>query len=155
MIVDDVIYSIPRETYSLPQASWLAGAAAGLQIMGPRTPEWLWSDFIRDIYDMIRMIGEVVPAEPGTAPTCGDCHVGSAFDALGGYISIVGEICPEGLYFRVPLAREEDVVRLLNGLTLFRSHGEIVIPLYDLAAFSRLVPLEGPVAEQLEVEVTP
>ena len=154
-MVDDVIYSIPHETYSLPQASWLAGAAAGLQIMGPRTPEWLWSDFIHDIYDMIRTIGEVVPAEPGTAPTYGDGLVGSAFDALGGYVSIVGEVCPEGLYFRVPLARQENVARLLNGLRLFRSHGEIVIPVYDLPAFSRLVPLEGPVAEQLEDEVTP
>jgi len=155
LMVDDVIYSIPRETYNLPQASWLAGAVAGLRIMGPRTPDWLWNDFIRDIYDMIRMIGEVVPAEPGTAPAYGDGHMGSAFDALGGYVSIVGEICPEGLYFRVPMARQEEVARLLNGLTLIRSHGEIVIPLYDLPAFSRLVPLEGPVAEQLEIEVTP
>ena len=154
-MVDDVICRIPRETYSLPQASWLSGAAAGLQIMGPRTPGWLWSDFIRDIYDMIRMIGEVLPAEPGTAPNYGDGLVGSAFDALGGYISIVGEICPEGLYFRVPLARQEQVARLLNGFMLFRSDGEIVVPLHDLPAFMRLVPLEGPVAEQLEVEVTP
>ena len=152
-MVDDIIYSIPREIYSLPQVSWLAGAAAGLHVVCSRTPTWLWNDFIRDIHDMIRMIGEVVPAEPGTAPAYGDSHVGSALDALGGYISIVGEVCPEGLYFRVPLARQENVARLLNGITLFRSHGEIVIPPYDLLAFSRLVPLEGPVAEQLEEEV--
>lgn len=154
-MIDDVIHRIPREAYSLPQASWLAGAAAGLQIVGSRTPEWLWRDFIGDIYEMIRMIGDVVPTEPGTAPSHGDGLVGSAFDALGGYVSIVGEICPEGLYFRVPVVRQEEVARLLNGLTLFRSHGDIVVPLYDLPAFSRLVPLEGPVADQVELEVIP
>jgi hypothetical protein len=154
-MIDDIIFSVPREAFSLPQASWLAGAAAGLQIVGSRTPEWLWKDFIDDIYDMIRMIGEISPAEPGTNPVHGDGLIGSAFDALGGYVSVVGEVCPEGLYFRVPIARQEEIALLLKGLTLFRSHGDIVIPLYDLPAFVRLVPLEGPVAEQVELEVSP
>lgn len=155
MMIDDVIFSVPRETFSIPQASWLAGAIAGLQIIGARTPEWLWQDFINDIYEMIRMIGEITPAEPGTNPIHGDGLIGSAFDALGGYVSVVGEMCPEGLYFRVPIVRQEEIARLLKGLTLFRSHGDIVIPHYDLPAFTRLVPLEGPVAEQVELEVTP
>jgi hypothetical protein len=38
---------------------------------------------------------------------------------------------------------------------LVRSHGDILVPLYDLPAFTRLVPLEGPVADELELEVTP
>jgi hypothetical protein len=154
-MIDDIILNIPRETFSLPQASWLAGASAGLQIMGSRTPEWLWKDFVNDILDMIRLIGNIEPAEPGTSPIHGDGQVGSAYDALAGYVSIVGELCPEGLYFRVPVTRQEEVARLLQGLTLFRSHGDIVIPLYDLPAFTRLVPLEGPVADQVELEVAP
>ena len=154
-MIGDVIFSIPREAFSIPQASWLAGAVAGLQIIGSRTPEWLWQDFIQDIYDMVRMIGAITPAEPGTNPVHGDGLIGSAFDALGGYVSVVGEMCPEELYFRVPITRQEDIARLLKGLTLFRSHGDIVIPHYDLPAFTRLVPLEGPVAEQVELEVTP
>jgi hypothetical protein len=154
-MIDDVIYNTPRETFSLPQASWLSGALAGLQTTGVRSPEWLWKDFVNDIYDMIRLIGGIEPAEPGTAPKYGDGLVGSAFDALGGYVSIVGEVCPEGLYFRVPLVRQEELAQLLKGLTLFRSHGDILIPIYDLPAFTRLVPLEGPVADELELEVVP
>jgi hypothetical protein len=154
-MIDDIIFSVPRETFSLPQASWLAGAMAGLQIIGARTPEWLWKEFIDDIHDMVRMIGEIAPAEPGTAPIHGDGLIGSAFDALGGYVSVVGELCPEGLYFRVPITRQEEIGRLLKGLTLFRSRGDIMIPPYDLPAFARLVPLEGPVAEQVELEVAP
>jgi hypothetical protein len=154
-MIDDIIINAPRETFSLPQASWLAGAMAGLQIIGARSPEWLWKEFINDIHDMARMIGEIKPAEPGTSPIHGDGLIGSAFDALGGYVSVVGELCPEGLYFRVPIARQEEISRLLKGLTLFRSHGDIVIPTYDLPAFTHLVPLEGPVAEEVEREVTP
>jgi hypothetical protein len=154
-MIDDVIYSIPRETFSLPQASWLSGALAGLKRNGIRSPEWLWKDFVNDIYDMIRFIGGIEPAEPGTAPKYGDGLVGSAFDALGGYVSIVGEVCPEGFYFRVPLTRQEELAQLLKGLTLFRSHGDILVPIYDLPAFTRLVPLEGPVADELELEVVP
>ena len=77
----------------------------------------------------------------------------SGYDALGGYVSVAGELCPEGLFFRVPVARQEQVLELLKGLTLFKSHGEILVRTYDLPAFTRLVPIEGPVAEQLMLEV--
>jgi hypothetical protein len=151
MMVDDIIHGVPRTPYSLPQASWLAGAMAGLQILKPRTPRWLWDDFISDVLEMIAVLGDVDPAEPGTSPEYGDT-VGSAYDALGGYVSVAAELCPEGLFFRVPIARQEQVLELLKGLTLFRSHGEILVPMYDVLAFTRLVPLEGPVAEQLMME---
>lgn len=153
MMVDDIIHGIPRTAYSLPQASWLAGAAAGLQILSPRTPKWMWEEFISDVYDMMNLIGDVEPAEPGSCPEHGDGRIGSAYDALGGYVSVAGELCPEGLFFRVPLTRVEQVIELLKDLTLFRSHGEILVRNYDIPAFTRLVPLEGPVAEQIEMEV--
>lgn len=153
MMIDDIISSIPRVPYNVPDASWLAGVVAGLKILGPRTPTWLWNEFISDIYEMIELIGGVEPAEPGTSPSYGDGLIGSAYDALGGYVSVVGEICPEGLFFRVPIARQEDVVHLLKDFTLYRRRGDILIPYYDLPAFLRLVPIEGPVAEQIEQEV--
>ena len=153
MMIDDVIHGVPQTPYSLPQASWLAGAAAGLKILEPRTPKWMWEGFINDVRDMMDLIGDIEPAEPGTAPDYGDGQIGSAFDALGGYVSVAGELCPEGLFFRVPVARQEQVLELLRGLTLFRSHGEILVRNYDLPAFTRLVPIEGPVAEQLMLEV--
>lgn len=153
MMVDDFINNASRMSYSLPDASWLAGAVAGLRLPGPRTPEWLWAEFISDIQDMISFLGDVQPAEPGTAPSYGDGQIGSAYDALGGYVSVVGEVCPEGLFFRVPIARQEDIVQLLKDLNLHRRRGEILVSSYDLPAFLRLVPLEGPVAEQVELEV--
>lgn len=153
MMVDDIIHNVTPTPYNIPQVSWLAGAAAGLQILEPRTPKWMWEDFISDVYEMINQLGDVEPAEPGTSPKYGDAMIGSKFDALGGYCSVAGELTPEGFFFRVPVARQEQVLELLNGLTLFRSHGEILVPMYDLPAFARLVPLEGPVAEQMMMEV--
>ncbi|MFW9798702.1 MAG: hypothetical protein ACFFE2_16810 [Candidatus Thorarchaeota archaeon] len=155
MIVDDFIQSVPRTPFTMPQVAWLAGAAAGLRVAENRSPSWLWEEFYADIFQMIRLVGDVKPADPGTAPQDGDGHVGSAYDALGGYVSVTGEVTPEGLYFRVPLVRQENVLGLLKGLTLLRSHGEIVVPNYDLPAFLRLVPLQGPVAEWLEEEEIP
>jgi len=155
MQVDDFIQRVPPAPFSMPQIAWLAGAAAGLRIAANRSPSWLWESFYDDIYQMIGLVGDVEAAEPGTAPRDGDGHVGSAYDALGGYVSITGEVTPEGLYFRVPLARQEEVIGLLKGLTLLRSHGEIVVPNYDLPAFLRLVPLEGPIAEWLQEEEIP
>ena len=153
MMVDDIIHGAPQTPYSLPRASWLAGAAAGLKILEPRTPKWMWEGFIADVYSMMNLIGDVKPAEPGTSPDYGDGQIGSAYDALGGYVSVAGELCPEGLFFRVPVARQEQVLELLKGLTLFRLHGEILVRNYDLPVFTRLVPIEGPVAEQLMMEV--
>ena len=155
MQVDDFIIGIPRAPFSMPQISWLAGAAAGLQVAGNRSPSWLWESFYDDIIQMIGLVGDIEAADPGTAPRDGDGLIGSAYDALGGYVSVTGEVTPEGLYFRVPLVRQEEVIQLLKGLTLLRSHGEIVVPMFDLPAFLRLVPLEGPVAEWLEEEEIP
>ena len=107
MMVDDIIHAMPRMPYSLPQSSWLAGAAAGLQILEPRTPRWMWEDFISDVYAMMRLIGDVEPAEPGTAPKYGDGLIGSAYDSLGGYVSVAGEVCPEGLFFKIVLEGHE------------------------------------------------
>jgi len=139
----------------MPQIAWLAGAAAGLRVAEHRSPSWLWEEFYDDIFQMIRLVGDIAPADPGIAPEDGDGLIGSAYDALGGYISVTGEVTPEGLYFRVPLSRQDDVKQLLNGLTSVRSNGEIVIPVFDLPAFLRLVPLEGPIAEWLEEEELP
>ncbi len=153
MMVDDIINNRSRIPYCLPNASWLAGACAGLSLVGQRTPSWLWDEFISDISDMIDLLGDIEPANPGTSPSYGDGKIGSAYDALGGYVSVAGEICPEGLYFRVPLARQEDIVQLLKEMTLRRRRGELLVPHYDLPAFLRLVPLDGPLADEVELEV--
>jgi hypothetical protein len=155
MQVDDFIQSVPRTPFNMPQIAWLSGAAAGLNLFGRKSPGWLWDSFIDDICEMIHLVGEVEPVDPGSSPSEGDGLIGSAYDALGGYISVAGEITPEGLYFRVPVYCQKKIKELLNGLTLLKSHGEILIPDCDVPAFLRLVPIEGPLAEWLEQEEIP
>lgn len=152
MQVDDYIRSVPRTPFNMPQVSWLAGAAAGMRLVGRKSPGWLWDAFFNDITEMIHLVGEVEPVDPGFAPDEGDGLIGSAFDALGGYISVTAEMTPEGLYFRVPSRCQKQVKELLNGITIHRSDGEIIVPEYDMPAFLRLVPIEGPLAEWLEQE---
>ncbi|MGY5863163.1 MAG: hypothetical protein RTV41_01020 [Candidatus Thorarchaeota archaeon] len=152
MQIDDFIHSAPRTPFNMPQVSWLAGAVAGLKVVGKRSPSWLWESFIQDVFEMIQLAGEVEPVDPGSAPEEGDGIIGSAFDAIGGYISVTGEKTPEGLYFRVPVRCQKQVKELLSGITLLRSDGEIIIPEHDIPAFLRLVPVEGPLVEWLEQE---
>jgi hypothetical protein len=152
MQVDDFIRSVPRTPFNIPRVSWLSGAAAGIRIGGKRSPGWLWDAFFNDVAEMIQLVGDVEPVVPGYAPDEGDGLIGSAFDALGGYISVTGEITPEGLYFRVPVRCQKHVKELLNGITIHRSDGEIIVPDYDMPAFLRLIPIEGPLAEWLEQE---
>ncbi len=152
MQVDEYVQVFPRIPFMIPEIAWLAGAAAGMKIARNRTPKWLWQEFYDDIFQMIRLVGDVMPAMPGTAPQEGDGLVGSAFEALGGYVSVTGEVTPEGLYFRLPIICQENVIQLLKGLKIVQHHGEIIIPSFELPAFLRLVPMEGPIAELLEEE---
>jgi len=150
MFTDDMLNRVPLSPLQIPDASWLAGAAAGFKIVKSRSPKWMWGDFLEDIQDMIGVFGDIEPCAPGSYPTTGDGAIGSAYDALGGYVSIVAELCPEGLYFRVNPAHELDVARLFSGITLYGSNGEILVSMYDLPAFTRLVPIHGPLADTIE-----
>ncbi len=150
MFTDEMINRVPLTPLQVPDASWLAGAAAGLEIVRTRSPKWMWEDFLNDIRDMIGLFGDITPSPPGTYPTTGDGAIGSAYDSLGGYVSIVGELCPEGLYFRVHPDHEVNVARLLSGITLHGSNGELLVSMYDLPAFTRLVPIHGPLADTIE-----
>jgi hypothetical protein len=152
MLTDDMLSKIPRNPYQIPDASWLAGAAAAIKLAGTRSPRWLWGDFIDDIAEMIEMAGDINPAAPGESPCTGDGSIGSAYDALGGYVSVVGELCPEGLYFRVLPQNESKVASLLSGITLHGSNGDLLVSMYDLSAFTRLVPIHGPLADTIEEE---
>ncbi|MFX0054593.1 MAG: hypothetical protein ACFFAX_14375 [Promethearchaeota archaeon] len=152
MLTDEVLKRHAISPVDLPSAAWLAGAAAGLEVNTHRSPQWLWEPFIEDLLDLLVHHGNIEPAEPGTSPKFGDGAIGSAYDALGGYVSISGEFCPEGLYFKVPLERQKDVARLLSPGHAYISSGEIVIPLDEIPAFLRLVPIHGPLSDAIVEE---
>ncbi|MFW9847141.1 MAG: hypothetical protein ACFFD6_10355 [Candidatus Thorarchaeota archaeon] len=149
MLTDDVLRRFSLHPVDLPNAAWVAGAAAGLEIMHHRSPQWLWGPFLDDVVGLLEFQQGVLPAPPGTSPDIGDGSIGSALDALGGYVSIMGEVCPEGLYFKVPLEQQQDVMRLLSLDSIYITNGEVVIPNHELPAFIRLVPIHGPVADSI------
>jgi hypothetical protein len=152
MLTDEVLKRYAISPVDLPSAAWLAGAAAGLEVSVQRSPQWLWKPFIEDLLDLLVHHGNIVPADPGTSPKFGGGAIGSAYDALGGYVSIMGEFCPEGLYFKVSLARQADVARLLSPGHVYISSGEIVIPPHEIPAFLRLVPIHGPLSDTIVEE---
>ncbi len=152
MLTDEVLKRFAIQPVDLPSAAWLAGAAAGLEVRKHRSPQWMWKPFIEDLLDLMVHHGGLEPANPGTSPDFGDGAIGSAYDALGGYVSVMGEFCPEGLYFKVPIECQADVARLLSSRHLFVSSGEIVIPPYEIPLFLRLVPIHGPLSDTIVEE---
>lgn len=150
MFTDEMLSKIPREPYQFPDVSWLAGAAAALTLVKSRSPRWLWCDFIDDITNMIEMAGDVRPVSPGESPRSGDGAIGSAYDVLGGYVSVVGELCPEGLYFRVLPENESRIIHLLSGFAVHGSNGDMLVSMSDVSAFTRLVSIHGPLADSIE-----
>lgn len=130
-------------------AAWLSGAKAGMNELNEMKKDWLWEDFFREIHDLIEY-SHVKPAKPGEEPLINDNEKGSALDALGGYVSIAGDVTPEGLAFPVHLAQLERIENLLSGMLLKRIGNKILVPQYDLPGFLKLVPVLGPVAEWLD-----
>ncbi len=152
MLTDEVLKRFAFRLVDLPNAAWLAGAAAGLEVSKHRSPQWLWRPFLDDLLDLMVHHGDIVPAVPGTSPNFGDGAIGSAYDALGGYVSVMGEFCPEGLYFKVPVECQKDVVKLLSSSYVYVSSGEIVIPPHEIPSFLRLVPIHGPLSDTIVEE---
>jgi hypothetical protein len=131
-----------------PNEAWLAGAKAGLQeIQGGRN-DWVWKEFIENIQNQLEGLG-IKATRPGEEPQL-EHVIGSAFEALGGYVSVAGNVQPDGHSFPVHLSSYEQLESLLSGFLMKRDRKHIVIPQYDIVPFRRLVPLRGPVAEWLE-----
>lgn len=128
--------------------AWVAGAAAGLAVVGDRVPTWLWSAFIEDVHVMIEMLDGVEPSAPGEIPEEGDGSMASALESLGGYVSLTGVVRREGLFFRLLADRVEEVQGLLQGMGL-PEKGGFLIPREDLESFLMLVRLGGPIADQV------
>jgi hypothetical protein len=152
MFSDDMLRRCAVTPVDMPNAAWLAGAAAGLGLVGTRSPQWLWDPFISDVKELVEISGDLTPAQPGTSPDVGDGSIGSAYDALGGYVSVVAEMCPEGLYFRVPTDCQAGVLCLLSSFDVRISAGEIVLSQSDIQAFARLVPIHGPLSDSFAEE---
>ncbi len=130
--------------YDVMDEAWLAGAKAGItQREGPTSDEE-WLDFIESLRVILDRMPEVKAAEPGTAPS-----ERSLYDALGGYVSLTGCLGMGFLSFPVPLIRQAMVLSLFPGMDV-RARGSVVsIPYGELLRFTRLVPIRGPLQDDL------
>jgi hypothetical protein len=150
MLTSQELKNIQAFGFETPNSAWLAGAKAALDLQQSRT-DWKWSEFRNEIEKMVELSG-ITPAKPGEEPILDERHTGSAFDALGGYVSLAGDVTPSGLSFPARLHQLEKIKYLFSGLYLkWNSRTRrILIPQYDLAPFLKLVPVRGPVADWLE-----
>ncbi len=148
MYSKDVSNGLERVCHDWVDPAWVAGAAAGLAVVGDRAPSWLWSAFIEDVHVMIEMLDGVEPGSPGEIPEDSDGSIASALESLGGYVSFTGLVRAEGLFFRLLADRVEEVQGLLQGMGV-QEKGGLLIPKEDLETFLMLVRLDGPIADQI------
>jgi len=144
MLTDDMQLAHRHPYSTRPDLAWLSGALAAVGEKA-ESSDWSWNSFLEDVLDMIRNTGEITPCEPGIAPE-GE----SGYDVLGGYVSVSGRMTEDGLRFRVPLGRQEKLLQMFGSLVLLKGQRTFVVPKHDLARFTRLVPLRGPITEKLE-----
>jgi hypothetical protein len=146
VLVQDYVVWTMGPTYDALDTAWLAGAKAGIAMRERDLPDTEWADFIEGLRLMMGRLPDVEPAEPGTAPA-----EGSLYEALGGYVSLAGEMETDGFSFSVPLIRQGMVLSLFPGMKLHANGGRMVVPTCELPGFSRLVPVRGPLQDSIGV----
>ncbi|MGY5853647.1 MAG: hypothetical protein RTU92_08795 [Candidatus Thorarchaeota archaeon] len=145
MLVDEMMTVYSPMSNSIPDASWLSGALAGMRVAGDKDA-WDWQTFLDDIRDMAYNLEVVKATEPGNEPS----GRGSAYDVLGGFVSVSGTVSSNGLHVHVPLVKQSRIIESIPGMVLLRSRKGLVIPTYELESFTRLVPIRGPLADELD-----
>ena len=150
MIMDATRRVMKSEHGPLPGAAWFAGAKVGLTRSPHRTNSWNWESFLYDIREMLSELVHMDAAEPGTAPQISDGVEGSKYDVLGGYTSVSAWMTGQGLSIPVPSHHAADVASILSGVKMFVRPDVIVIPPSSLEIFSNLVPLRGPILQEIE-----
>jgi hypothetical protein len=149
MMCEDVCRNLPRLTVEIMGPSWVAGAVTGIKASRGRNADWIWDRFIEELFETVERLGGIRPAEPASSPADEYGFAGSAYDTLGGYVSTAGEICSQGLYFSLSPKQYENVMSLLPGFVVLRARGGLIIPRYEIGSFLNLVPVNGPLLDQL------
>jgi hypothetical protein len=153
MLVGDTLERYSGISYESPNPSWLAGALEGLSVVGERQPSWRWDWFLEEIYEMVEFFGGVTPSEPGSIPVEGDGSLGSAYDTLGGYVSVAGQATSQGILIRLATDRLKDLKQLLQDMVIIKEPEGVLVPHHELDHFLMLIPLKGPIMEILQEEV--
>ncbi|MCK5150621.1 MAG: hypothetical protein KAQ65_02220 [Candidatus Thorarchaeota archaeon] len=126
-------------------SAWLGGALAGLEIPRGREPDWEWAPFLEDLFDIAEMVWDVQPISPGEYPT-----TGSVLDSLGGYISLTGHVCNQGIVFPVNSNVVSEISKQLAGINIRYLGGLMVIPTEEIPRFMSIIPIRGPLEERVQ-----
>lgn len=144
MLTQEYVTWAMSPAYDLMDEAWLAGAKAGITEREASISDEEWVSFIQNLRTVLDRLPEVQPAEPGTAPSDG-----SLYDVLGGYVSLTGHLDTGHLSFPVPLIRQAIVLSLFPGMDIRARGSTVSIPCEDLLHFSRLVPIRGPLQDDI------
>ena len=75
--------------------------------------------------------------------------VRSIYDALAGYISVIGTLGPEGLWFRASPEAQKMITQWISGIDIICSNNDLIVPFTSLRSFMNLIPIRGPVEDEL------
>jgi hypothetical protein len=144
ILSNDMYKDVGKVFVDIIDLDWLTGAITGLHVSGWRSPSWQWDPFIEDIEYMSDMMGGVCPINMQSMK-----GVQSIFDTLGGYISMTGTLDREGVWFRANPKLQVAIRQWLSGLEVVCSGNDVLIPNVSLRQFIKLIPIRGPVEDQL------
>lgn len=130
---------------NIVDTAWLGGAIAGLELPRGRDPAWEWAPFLEDLLDVVEMVWDVQPINPGEYPISG-----SVLDSLGGYISLTGQFCKHGIIFPVSSDIVTAVKDQLTGINVQYLGGLMIVPPEEISHFMRIVPIKGPLEERVQ-----
>jgi hypothetical protein len=143
-LTNEMYKGLSRNDLDYIDPDWLAGAITGLNIAGMRSPSYEWDPFLEDIEWMNAVLGGVNPVDMSSME-----KIQSYYDFLGGYISMTGTLCSEGLRFRTIPEAQIQIRQWLSGLEIVSGGNDLLVPNTSLMQLINLVPLRGPVEDQL------
>jgi hypothetical protein len=135
---------IPMTIHGVSDYAWLAGAKAGLVQRTHEIPDWPWLHFLDGVQTMVCALQGLKPLEPGDEP-----EEGSIYNSLGGYVSVTGQRTEAGIMFPVPRRRAAGLASMFPGIDMVWTAGHLVVQGESVEAFGRLVPLRGPIVEEV------
>ena len=144
MMFANEMVPIPMTVHGVPDYAWLAGAKAGLTMRGDDIPEWPWPHFLDGVQTVVSALQGLKAVEPGEEP-----EDGSVYDSLGGYVSVTGKTTDLGFLFPVPRRSAAIIVSKLPRIEMIWTAGHLLVQKESIAAFQRLVPLRGPIVEEV------
>ena len=144
MMFTNEMVPIPMTVHGVPDYAWLAGAKAGLATRGNDIPEWPWLHFLDGVQTVVSALKGLEAVEPGEEP-----KDGSVYDSLGGYVSVTGKTTDLGFSFPVPRRGAAIIASRLPGIEMMWTAGHLLVQKESIGAFQRLVPLRGPIVEEV------